>query len=289
MGYNLKTDIANRSNYGNSRATSKIKYIVIHYTGNDGDTDEANGKYFKNNIVKTSAHYFVDGDSVTRSVPDNYIAWHCGGGLQGLNGHAYWLKCTNTNSVGIELCDEKKNGKYDFTDATINNAVELVKDLMKEYNIPVSNVIRHYDVTGKKCPKPFVEDEKAWNNFKAKLTTTPVKKTSSKYMQNSRVKSWQIVMNKVYKCKLAEDGSFGPDSQAKANKYQLYKKKTVATRMKNDYVKWLQNRLKELSYKISVDGSFWNDTDKIVKQFQREKALKVDGFVGANTVRELLR
>lgn len=96
-------------------------------------------------------------------------------------------------------------------------------------------------------------------------------------------------MNKVYKCGLALDSNFGPDCEKKANKYQLYKKKLVALRIRNDYVKWLQNRLKELGYKISVDGSFWNDTDKIVRQFQKDRGLKVDGYVGANTVKELLK
>ena len=75
MAYTTKKNLANRKNYGDERATSKIKYIVLHYTANDGDTDEANAKYFKNNVVKASAHYFVDSNSVTQSVPDNYTAW----------------------------------------------------------------------------------------------------------------------------------------------------------------------------------------------------------------------
>ena len=115
-----------------------------------------------------------------------------------------------------------------------------------------------------------------------------VKKTS-KYINNSRVKSWQTVMNKVYKCGLIVDSNFGPDCEAKANKYYLYKKSLVILRFKNDYVKWLQNRLKELGYKITVDGSFWKDTDKVVRQFQKDRKLKVDGKVGANTVKELLK
>ena len=79
MAYKLKKNLANRKNYGTSRSTRNIKYICIHYTGNDGDSDENNGKYFKNNIVKASTHYFVDDDSVTISVPDNYIAYAVGG------------------------------------------------------------------------------------------------------------------------------------------------------------------------------------------------------------------
>lgn len=115
-----------------------------------------------------------------------------------------------------------------------------------------------------------------------------VKKTS-KYINNSRVKSWQTVMNKVYKCGLVVDSNFGPDCEAKANKYYLYKKSLVILRFKNDYVKWLQNRLKELGYRITVDGSFWKDTDKVVRQFQKDRKLQVDGKVGANTVKELLK
>lgn len=113
------------------------------------------------------------------------------------------------------------------------------------------------------------------------------KKTT--YINNKRVKSWQIVMNKVYKCGLDEDSNFGSDCEAKANKYYLYKKSLVVLRFKNDYVKWLQNRLKELGYNITVDGSFWKDTDKVVRQFQKDRGLKADGKVGANTVKELLK
>lgn len=115
------------------------------------------------------------------------------------------------------------------------------------------------------------------------------KVSTSKYINNERVKSWQTVMNKVYKCGLALDSNFGPDCEKKANKYQLYKRKLKSLRIRNDYVRWLQNRLKELGYNISVDGSFWEETDKIVKQFQKDRGLKVDGYVGANTVKELLK
>lgn len=156
MSYVLKSDIANRSNYGAMRAITDIKYIVIHYTANDGDTDESNGRYFKNNIVKASAHYFVDDDSVTQSVPDNYIAYSVGGNKYSTTeltgGGKYYGKCTNRNSISVEICDDVKNGVIYPSDETIANAIELTKKLMKKYNIPASNVIRHFDVTGKACP-----------------------------------------------------------------------------------------------------------------------------------------
>ena len=79
MSYTLKTDLANRSNYGGQRNTNKIKYLVFHATSNDGDTDESNARYFKTHVVKASAHAFVDDNSVTVSVPANYVAYSVGG------------------------------------------------------------------------------------------------------------------------------------------------------------------------------------------------------------------
>ena len=66
----IKQLAANAGNVGGSRAAGQIKYIVLHYTGNDGDTAENNAKYYASTVVKTSAHYFVDANSVYQSVPD---------------------------------------------------------------------------------------------------------------------------------------------------------------------------------------------------------------------------
>lgn len=160
---NIKIKLAHKSNYGNSRNTNTIKYIVIHYTANDGDTDENNGVYFKNNVVKSSAHYFVDDDSVTQSVPDNYIAYHCGATTYK---HGY---CRNANSIGVEICDDVKNGVIYPSDKTITNVLELVAYLMKKYNVPKENVIRHFDVTGKHCPAYWVNDAKWKTEFWDKI------------------------------------------------------------------------------------------------------------------------
>lgn len=107
--------------------------------------------------------------------------------------------------------------------------------------------------------------------------------------ENERVKAWQTVMNKVYRCGLEVDGSFGPISQSMANKHYLYKKSLLPLRFRNDYVRFVQSRLRELGYRITVDGSFWKEMDGVVRQFQRDRGLKVDGKVGANTVKELLK
>ena len=70
------------------------------------------------------------------------------------------------------MCVKKdSNGKWYFEDNTVKNTVELVKSLMKKYNIPTTNVIRHYDVTGKVCPEPYVVNSSAWLKFKERLVT----------------------------------------------------------------------------------------------------------------------
>lgn len=168
-----KTLFANPKNYGGKRSLSSIKYIVIHYTANDGDHDESNAKYFHNNVVKASAHYFVDDDSYTKSVPLKNIAWSVGGkkypncGKTG-GGKKYGL-CTNVNSLNIELCDTVRDGKAGASAATIQNAVTLTKKLMKKYNIDKAHVIRHFDVTGKPCPAYWTDDKKWKKEFLDKL------------------------------------------------------------------------------------------------------------------------
>lgn len=268
----------------------KIEYIVIHYVG-AVSTAEANTKYFKSVNRQASAHYFVDDNSIWQCVEDKDAAWHCGGKLQGLKGHAYYKKCLNSNSIGIEMCCYKNiNGKLDISEKTINNTISLVKDLMNEYNISIDKVIRHFDVTGKNCPAPFVSNESRWNEFKKSLGKNYQPSTSDKENEKkARIKTWQIVMNNVYNCGLEVDGSYGPISQTMANKHYLYKTTLASRRIINDYVRWVQNRLKELGYNISVDGSFWKDTRRVVEQFQRSRGLTPDGKVGANTVRELLK
>lgn len=153
---NIKIILANAQNFGKVRYTKNIKYIVIHYTSNDGDTDTNNGKYFRDYVVKASAHYFVDSDSITQSVKDNVVAYSVGGNKYAscaqTGGGKYYNQCYNSNSISIELCDDVKNGVVYPTDKTIENALELTRHLMKKYNVPKSRVIRHFDVTGKLCP-----------------------------------------------------------------------------------------------------------------------------------------
>ena len=152
-------------NYNTGSGTGRIKYIVIHYTGNNGDTALANTNYFKSVYRGASAHYFVDESSIWQCVEDRDVAWHCGTS----DGYKH-ASCRNDNSIGIEMCSRRESsGSFYFKDDTVANAVWLTKTLMKKYGVPPENVIRHYDVTGKICPEPYVRSIAAFNDFKSQL------------------------------------------------------------------------------------------------------------------------
>ena len=157
-------------NYKKGRSAS-VKYIVIHYTGNKGDSAINNIQYFAHNTVKASAHFFVDETMIYSSVPVTDTAWHCGGKKQTASGGKWYGKCTNSNSIGIEMCLLTKDGEVKTR--TVLQTVELTKHLMKKHNIPPENVIRHWDVVGKLCPAPFVGDDNAWwQDFKNRINDT---------------------------------------------------------------------------------------------------------------------
>lgn len=180
MSYTVIKNESNPYNFGSKRNVNTIKYIVIHYTGNKTDTAINNGKYFHNNKVGASAHYFVDDNNVVISVSANYIAYAVGKnyGTGNLFG-----KCTNANSLSIECCS--KDGK--ITDKTYANLVTLTKALMKAHNIEADHVVRHFDVCSKQCPawKGWINsDISKWKQFKSdispKTTSTPKTPTNTK-------------------------------------------------------------------------------------------------------------
>ena len=293
MGYIFKTNIANKANYGGKRNTGNIKYLVYHYTSNDGDHDEGNANYFHNNIVKASAHYFVDDDSVTQSVPDNYIAYSVGGKCQS-NHHPLYKICTTSNSISIEMCDTVKNGVVSISESTLENAITLGRLLMQKYNIPLDRVIRHYDVNGKLCPNcNDLLNDKTWNAFKQRLngataqipntnTNTPVhNETMHKNGYDDWVARLQKELNVQFHKGLVVDGLRGPKT--------LDACITVKRGARGNITRLIQERLNSVGFHISTDGIFGVGTEKAVKVFQKNRGLKQDGIVGRNTWDWLLR
>lgn len=149
---------AHRGNYSPGR-TQPIEYIVVHYTANTGDTAQNNLDYFARTKTGTSAHYFVDENEVCQSVQDTDVAWHCGSKNPR---HPY---CRNANSIGIEMC----NSVGGVPEAVRDRTAAFVRELMDKYGLDSSHVLRHYDVTGKRCPAPWVDNPVDWMEFKKML------------------------------------------------------------------------------------------------------------------------
>lgn len=159
----VKTTGFKQSNRGNFRAgrNSPVQFLVVHYTANKGDTAKNNADYFARAVTKSSAHYFVDEKEVWQSVREKDTAYHCGAKT-----YKHPL-CRNENSIGVEMCLLDKQGN--IRPGTIKTAVSVVQQLMAAYGIPSDRVLRHYDVTGKNCPRPMVENPQLWEDFKKEL------------------------------------------------------------------------------------------------------------------------
>ena len=134
----------------------KINSIVVHYIANPGSSAQANRDYFENlkdnHTTKASSHFIVglEGE-IIQCIPSSEIA--------------YTSNERNGDTLSIETCHPDETGE--FNKATYDSLVELTGWLCWRFGLTSNDVIRHYDVTGKMCPKYFVEDEAAWAQFLA--------------------------------------------------------------------------------------------------------------------------
>ena len=130
-----------------------VKYIAIHYTANPGATAMANRNYFENlantHETKVSSHFVIglDGE-VVQCIPTSEMS--------------YATNSRNVDTVSIECCHQ---------DETYDSAVKLTAWLCVRFGLTSENVIRHYDVTGKNCPKYYVENPDAWIQMKADIAS----------------------------------------------------------------------------------------------------------------------
>ena len=135
---------------------TEVNGIVIHYVGNPNTTAKQNRNYFANLAVTGKAHassnfiVCLDGE-VLQCVPVDEIA--------------YASNIRNDDTLSIELCHPDDTGQ--FSDETYASAIRLTAWLCKKYGLSSDDIIRHFDVTGKECPRYFVKDEDAWEAFKA--------------------------------------------------------------------------------------------------------------------------
>ncbi len=137
----------------------KVNNIVVHYVGNPNTSAEANQRYFdsladqdpEQGGTSSSSHFIVglEGE-ILQCIPIGEISY--------ANGPR------NFDTVTIEVCHPDESGK--FNDASYASLVKLTAWLCEELELDEKDVIRHYDVNGKACPKYFVDHEDAWKQFR---------------------------------------------------------------------------------------------------------------------------
>lgn len=132
----------------------QINGIVVHYTANPGTSAKDNRDYFEglkdSHATKASSHFIIGlAGEIVQCIPCN--EW------------AYASNERNEDTISIECCIPDESGE--FTQQTYDSLVELVSWLCFRYGLTEEDLLRHYDITGKNCPKYYVEHEDAWNTF----------------------------------------------------------------------------------------------------------------------------
>ncbi|TWK44668.1 hypothetical protein CHCC20347_1388 [Bacillus paralicheniformis] len=235
-----------------------VKGIVMHWTATPGASALNERNYFNGTCIAdkryASAHYFVDRKEAQHIIPENEVAYHAHD--QNRCYVSFLKPNANTTAIGVEMCVEK-DGK--IHSETVQNAAELVADLCKRYGLSTDKIVRHYDVTNKSCPTPWVRDASQLTTFRKKvdalLGNKTVSKTTSSTSQSS--KSTGTILKK---------GASG--SQVKA----------------------LQKRLIAAGFslpKYGADGSYGNETVQAVKSLQKKAGIAVDGIYGPATEKAL--
>lgn len=188
----LKAVVIHYTQNDNPGATGKmnVKYIGRKYVLKDDKKFEADGK---TPFRFGSAHIFCDMDSVTEAIPVDEVAWSCGdknykGGYQRIAEKVFKFR-QNYESISVEICnnDVIKDSDEDWQ-AAVKNAKEWVIEFLSTYGLKVDEtgsripqmvkeappsgtvlLLRHYDITGKICPKPFLDHPEEWENFIAEV------------------------------------------------------------------------------------------------------------------------
>lgn len=134
----------------------QINGIVVHYTANPGSTAMQNRDYFEglkdSHTTSASSHFIIglDGE-IVQCIPTKE--------------EAYASNERNSDTLSIECCHYAEDGK--FTESTYSSLVRLCAYLCHRFGLTQDDIIRHYDVTGKVCPKYFVEHPSAWKKFRS--------------------------------------------------------------------------------------------------------------------------
>ena len=299
-----------------SRNGATIKYLVIHYTGSthsEKGTARDCCKMFATSSREASADFVVDDEEIYQYNGDikNRKCWAVGGSkYRWINtkvGGTYYGKCTNANSISIEMKSSKVNRKsvkdtdtdWYLTDKVVANTVELAAYLLKKYNIPFSNMIMHHHVSGKLCPLPWCQKESdlsKWEDFKKRVkaelngkkkddeikTVTKVDKEDDSKVK-SYVKGLQKSLNSLGE-HLEVDGVWGKNTEKSMSAHNVKKG------MKNDLVKHFQWWLKKAGfYKGEIDSSFGPQMLEATKKAQAKVGVTADGVIGSGSAKAFMK
>lgn len=127
--------------------------LILHYIGNPGTTARQNASYFAHVNSQTSVHYIVDDGEIIEIIPPDQKSY-------GTSSREH-----NERGIQIEMCHPDASGK--ISETTLDNVVWLCRELMERYGI--TEIIRHYDVTGKKCPLWYVNHPEEWEVLKERI------------------------------------------------------------------------------------------------------------------------
>ena len=144
-------------------ALDKVQGVVIHYTANPGTDAKANRNYFESrkdcpdkSAYKVSSHYIIGLDgTIIQCIPEDEVA--------------YASNDRNRDTISIECCHPDQSGK--FTSQTYQSVICLTAYLCDKYQIEMDQIIRHYDITKKICPKYYVKHPAAWKKLKKDITS----------------------------------------------------------------------------------------------------------------------
>ena len=128
-----------------------VRDIVIHYVGNPGSTAQQNRDYYANPSSDVSSHFVIGlKGEIIQCIP--------------MYEKSSASNHRNKDTISIEVCHPDESGK--FTDETYDSLVKLTVWLCEVCGLDSSDIIRHYDITGKQCPLYFVTHENVWERFK---------------------------------------------------------------------------------------------------------------------------
>ena len=230
---NIHYKQAKKISYGGTRSLSDVRYVVIHNTGNSGDTAAGNASYFSRygdgNNRNAGAHFFVDQSGVIyQTIKLDRIAWAVGdpAHTNSRGAGALHNKCTNTNSVSIELCDIVKKDPSKKMIASVRALIKHIREKCPN----AKTVCRHYDCSGKNCPERMTNEtptkKKRWLDFledigEKKKDTHVYPTVDLKFGdKGEQVKRLQRCLNKIDDADLTVDGSFGKATLKAVNSFK---------------------------------------------------------------------